>query len=69
MVDQKHQEFLKAYKNCHEPFLRYCSALAYGKMDVEDLAKIEYHPIVLEIKDPNLFGKYFNIDIKIYEKL
>ncbi|MBL7956507.1 MAG: RNA polymerase sigma factor [Flavobacteriales bacterium] len=30
-------EFMKAYQPCHEPFVRYCSALAYGKMDVQDL--------------------------------
>ena len=30
---------MKAYEACHEPFLRYCSALAYGKMDVEDLVQ------------------------------
>lgn len=28
---------MQAYKPCHEPFTRYCSALAYGKMDVQDL--------------------------------
>ena len=30
---------MKAYESCHEPFLRYCSALAYGKMDTEDLVQ------------------------------
>lgn len=30
-------EFMKAYEPCHEPFVRYCSALAYGRMDVQDL--------------------------------
>ena len=30
---------MKAYEACHEPFLRYCSALAYGKMDVQDLVQ------------------------------
>jgi len=30
---------MKAYEACHEPFMRYCSALAYGKMDVEDLVQ------------------------------
>ena len=30
---------MNAYEACHEPFLRYCSALAYGKMDVEDLVQ------------------------------
>lgn len=28
---------MEAYRPCHEPFVRYCSALAFGKMDVEDL--------------------------------
>lgn len=28
---------MQAYKPCHEPFARYCSALAYGRMDVQDL--------------------------------
>lgn len=28
---------MEAYKACHEPFARYCSALAYGKMDAQDL--------------------------------
>jgi RNA polymerase sigma-70 factor (ECF subfamily) len=30
---------MNAYKACHEPFLRYCSALAYSKMDAEDLVQ------------------------------
>ncbi len=30
---------MKAYQACHEPFLRYCSSLAYGKMDVQDLVQ------------------------------
>ena len=30
---------MKAYQGCHDPFLRYCSALAYGKMDVQDLVQ------------------------------
>lgn len=30
---------MKAYEACHEPFMRYCSALAYGKTDVEDLVQ------------------------------
>lgn len=28
-----------AYRACHERFTRYCSALAYGKMDTEDLVQ------------------------------
>jgi len=39
MADPKQQIFLKAYEACHEPFVRYCSALAYGKMDAEDLVQ------------------------------
>lgn len=39
MADAKQAEFLKAYRLCHEAFVRYCSALAYGKMDVEDLVQ------------------------------
>lgn len=30
-------EFMQAYAPCHEPFTRYCAALAYGRMDVQDL--------------------------------
>lgn len=30
---------MKAYAPCHDPFIRYCSALAYGKMDTEDLVQ------------------------------
>lgn len=30
-------EFMQAYGPCHEPFTRYCTALAYGRMDVQDL--------------------------------
>lgn len=30
-------EFMKAYAPCHEPFARYCAALAYGRTDVQDL--------------------------------
>ena len=28
---------MQAYAPCHEPFARYCAALAYGRMDVQDL--------------------------------
>lgn len=31
--------FMQAYETCHDPFIRYCSALAYGKMDTEDLVQ------------------------------
>ena len=36
---KKQEAFMEAYQHCHEPFLRYCSALAYGKMDTEDLVQ------------------------------
>ncbi len=39
MADPKQQAFLKAYQACHEPFVRYCSALSYGRMDTEDLVQ------------------------------
>lgn len=39
MANQKQAAFLKAYQSCHEPFIRYCSALAFGKMDTEDLVQ------------------------------
>ena len=39
MADQKQKQFMKAYDACHDPFLRYCSSLAYGKMDVQDLVQ------------------------------
>jgi len=39
MKDPKHIAFQEAYQACHEPFLKYCSALAYGKMDVQDLVQ------------------------------
>jgi RNA polymerase sigma-70 factor (ECF subfamily) len=39
MNETKQQEFMKAYEACHDRFLRYCSALAYGKMDVQDLVQ------------------------------
>ena len=37
MSTDKRTEFMQAYEACHEPFARYCSALAYGKMDAQDL--------------------------------
>ena len=39
MSAEKQTAFMHAYARCHEPFLRYCSALAYGKMDVQDLVQ------------------------------
>jgi RNA polymerase sigma-70 factor (ECF subfamily) len=35
----KQDRFLKAYRACHDGFLRYCSALAFEQMDVEDLVQ------------------------------
>lgn len=37
MTNDKRAEFMQAYQACHEPFARYCSALAYGRMDAQDL--------------------------------
>ncbi|MEM6700570.1 MAG: RNA polymerase sigma factor [Bacteroidota bacterium] len=39
MTAQKQAAFMKAYDGCHDAFVRYCSALAYGKMDTEDLVQ------------------------------
>ncbi len=39
MSETRQSNFIKAYQSCHEPFLRYCSALTYGKMDCEDLVQ------------------------------
>lgn len=35
----KQSAFMRAYDACHDPFLRYCSALAYGRMDTQDLVQ------------------------------
>ena len=39
MHNTKQEEFMKAYESCHDRFLRYCSSLAFGKMDVQDLVQ------------------------------
>lgn len=39
MPDDERTAFMLAYQPCHEPFVRYCSALAYGKMDAQDLVQ------------------------------
>lgn len=39
MSTTKQSEFLTAYQHCHAPFLRYCSVVAHGKMDCEDLVQ------------------------------
>ena len=38
-VKQKQKAFMEAYRPCHEALLKYCSALAYGKMETEDLVQ------------------------------
>ena len=30
---------MQVYATCHDPFIRYCSAVAYGSMEVEDLVQ------------------------------
>lgn len=37
MAHDPRSEFMQAYAPCHEPFARYCAALAYGRMDAQDL--------------------------------
>lgn len=37
MAKSKQDQFMELYERCHEPFIRYCSALAGSKMDSEDL--------------------------------
>ncbi|OEK04102.1 RNA polymerase sigma factor [Roseivirga misakiensis] len=39
MSNSKQNDFMIAYNGCHDRFLRYCSSLAYGKMDVQDLVQ------------------------------
>jgi len=39
MGKQKQAAFMAAYAPCHDAFIRYCTAVAYGKMDVEDLVQ------------------------------
>lgn len=61
MVDKKHQDFLEAYKSCHEPFIRYCTAIAYGKMDVEDLVQdvlLSAYQHFDKVKDKDQFLHY-----------
>jgi len=49
MNNSKQKSFLSAYEKCHEPFLRYCSALAFGKIAKDNLyinsKKIEHSKI------------------------
>ena len=44
MTQQKQEAFMAAYESCHEPFLRYCSVLAWGRMDTRAL----YQELFLE---------------------
>ena len=37
MPPDQRSEFMQAYTPCHGSFSRYCAALAYGRMDVQDL--------------------------------
>lgn len=36
-INPKHKSFLEAYDACHDSFVKYCSALCYGRMNTEDL--------------------------------
>lgn len=37
--NNKQARFMAAYRACHDGFQRYCSALAFGRTDVEDLVQ------------------------------
>ena len=39
MIIDKQQIFLNAYEGCKDAFTRYCTALAFGKMNAEDLSQ------------------------------
>ena len=36
-TEDQRAAFMRAYQGCHDRFARYCSALAHGRMDAEDL--------------------------------
>lgn len=36
-TEEQRAAFMRAYQGCHDRFARYCSALAHGRMDAEDL--------------------------------
>lgn len=38
-VLRKQQDFLSAYSSCEKEFVRYCSALTFGKMNTDDLVQ------------------------------
>ena len=37
MTEKKQSAFLKAYAPCHDDFAKYCTTLAFGKMEADDL--------------------------------
>lgn len=39
MPNAKQTEFLAAYADCHDAFLRYCTTVSFGKCDVQDLVQ------------------------------
>lgn len=39
MKTEHHTAFLEAYQPCHDAFVRYCTAIAYGKIEAEDLVQ------------------------------
>ena len=39
MKEDNQKTFMKAYQICHEEFLRYCSVVSYGRMEVQDLVQ------------------------------
>lgn len=39
MMQEKQRAFINAYQACEARFVKYCTALAYGKMDAEDLVQ------------------------------
>ena len=57
----KHHRFLAAYGKVHEGFLRYCSALAFERMDVEDLIQdclLSAYRKFDDLADPNKLQHY-----------
>ncbi|HOY94441.1 MAG TPA: sigma-70 family RNA polymerase sigma factor [Catalimonadaceae bacterium] len=39
MPDNSHQEFLQFYKPVHSRFVKFCSSMAYGRMETQDLVQ------------------------------
>jgi hypothetical protein len=39
MPDNSHQEFLQFYKPIHSRFVKFCSSMAYGRMETQDLVQ------------------------------